>query len=66
MTDGAKQLLVAFEALPETERVAVIAELLTRHPVGVGDLPDAALVELTDELFRVYDAEEAAQGVRPG
>lgn len=66
MTDAAQKLLAAFDALPEVEREAVIAELLTRHPVGAGDLPNAARVELADELFRGYDAEEAADAARPG
>jgi hypothetical protein len=60
MSDAAQQLLAAFDALPEAVREIVIAELLTRHPVGVGDLPDVARVELADELLRAYDAEEAA------
>jgi hypothetical protein len=60
MPDAAQQLLAAFDALSEAERQAVIAELLIRHSVGVGNLPDAARVELADELFRAYDAEKAA------
>ena len=60
MSDTARQFLEAFDTLPEAEREAVVAELLIRHPVGAGDLPDAGLVELADELFRAYDAEEAA------
>lgn len=66
MSDTAQQLLDAFDTLPDDEREAVVAELLTRHPVGAGDLPDAALVELADELFRAYDAEEAADATPPG
>ena len=65
MSDTARQLLDAFDTLPETEREAVVAELLTRHPVGAGELPDAGLVELAEELFRAYDAEEAAEHSRP-
>ena len=60
MSDTAQRLLAAFDTLPEAERDAVVAELLIRHPVGAGDLPDAGLVELADELIRAYDAEEAA------
>jgi hypothetical protein len=60
MSDVARQLLAVFDALPEAEREAAIAELLTRHPVGASDLPDVALVELADELFRAYDTDEAA------
>lgn len=65
MSQTARQLLTAIEALPDAEREAVVAELLTRHPVGAGDLPEVALVELADELFRSYDAEEAADAPRP-
>lgn len=65
MSTAAEQLLTAFDALPVADREAVVAELLTRHPVGAGDLPDAARVELADELFRAYDAEEAADATRP-
>lgn len=61
----ARQLLTAIEALPDAEREPVVAEHLTRHPVGAGALPEAALVELADELFRSYDAEEAADATRP-
>jgi hypothetical protein len=64
MSQTARQLLNAIEALPDAEREAVVAELLTRHPVGAGDLPDAALVELADELFRSYDTEESADATR--
>lgn len=65
MSDTARQLLDAFDALPEAERETVVAELLTRHPVGAGDLPDAGLVELADELFRANDAEEATDATDP-
>jgi hypothetical protein len=59
MSAAAQQLLAAFDALPKAEREAVVAEILARHPVGVGEVPDAAFVELGDELFRTYDEEEA-------
>ena len=62
MSDAAQQLLATFDALPDADREAVLAELLIRQPVGADDLPDAALVESADELFRAYDAEEAADG----
>lgn len=65
MTAAAQQLLSAFDALPETERDAVLAELLLRRPVGAGDLPGAAFEELAEELFRTYDAAEAAGAAPP-
>jgi hypothetical protein len=66
MTTAARQLLAAFDTLPDDDREAVVAELLNRHPVGAGDLSDAARVELADELFQAYDAEEAADATLPG
>jgi hypothetical protein len=63
---SAQQLLAAFDALPAAEREALLNELLTRHPVGAGELPDESLVELADELFRGYDAEEAGRAAPPG
>jgi hypothetical protein len=66
MSAAAQQLLAAFDALPDADREAVVAALLTRHPVGGGAVSDAAFVELADELFRGYDAEEAADATAPG
>jgi hypothetical protein len=65
MSAAALRLLAVFDALPDAEREAVLAELLVRHPVGAGELPDAALVELAEERFLAYDAEEAADGTPP-
>ena len=65
MSTAAQQLLAAFDALPPDERDAVVAELLIRHSVGAGELPDAALVELAEERFLAYDAEEAADSTPP-
>ncbi len=60
MTEAARELLDAFDALSPADREQVALEIL-RRTTG-GDLPDAALDELADELFRSYDAEEAAHG----
>jgi hypothetical protein len=65
MTAAAQDLLTAFDALPATERDAVIDALLLRCPPGAGDLPDAAFEELADELFLSYDAAEAADAAPP-
>ena len=57
MSATALEWIGAFDALPDTDRDAVVAELL-RRPVGAGDLADSALEELADELFSAYDADE--------
>ena len=59
MTANARDLLAAFDALDPAEQQQVAAEIL-RRTAGTGDLPEATLDALAAELFRVYDAEEAA------
>ena len=61
MSDSARELLQAFDALPPADQQQVAAEILLRSS-GTGDLPEAALHELATELFRMYDAEETARG----
>ncbi|HJT76502.1 MAG TPA: hypothetical protein VJ739_04805 [Gemmataceae bacterium] len=63
MTATARKLLAAFDALPPEEQQEVAVEIL-RRTGAAGDLPEAALDELAGELFRGYDAEEAA-GAEP-
>jgi hypothetical protein len=65
MSGVARELLDAFDRLAADERAAVVAELLARYPVEAGPLPDAAFDELADELFRAYDAAEAADATPP-
>ena len=60
MTTSAQKLLAAFDALPPAEQRQVAAEILRRTAVAE-DLPEAAFDELAAELFRGYDAEEAAR-----
>jgi hypothetical protein len=60
MTTTARNLLAAFDTLPPDEQHQVAAEII-RRTAPDGDLPDAALDELAAELFRGYDAEEAAR-----
>jgi hypothetical protein len=60
MTTTARKLLAAFDALSPEEQQQVAAEIV-RRTASVGDLPEAALDELADELFRGYDAEETAR-----
>ena len=59
MSTAARELLIAFDPLPEPDRDAVIGELLLRHPTGTGGLPDAAFEELAEELFLTYDTADA-------
>ena len=58
MTATARKLLAAFNTLPPDEQQQVAAEIFRR--TAAGDLPDVALDELAADLFRGYDAEEAA------
>jgi hypothetical protein len=61
MTTTARNLLAAFDALPPAEQQQVAAEILRRTAVG-GEVSGETLDELAGELFRSYDAEEAARG----
>jgi hypothetical protein len=60
VTETVRDLLRAFDALTPAEQHQVAAEILRRSASG-GELPEAALGELTAELFRGYDAEEATR-----
>lgn len=62
MTAATRDLLAAFDALPPGEQQEVAAEIRRRLTLS-GELPEAALDELAAELFRGYDAEEAARAV---
>ena len=66
MSRAALDLLAAFDALPVTERDAVVTELLTRHRAGGDDPSDADLAALADELFLTFDAAEAANAAPAG
>lgn len=59
MTATARNLLDAFDTLAPAEKQQVAAEIL-RRSVGANGVPDATFDELAAELFRGYDAEEAA------
>jgi len=61
MTTAVQVLLESFDALSETERQEAALEILRRVTLE-GDLPEQAQVEAADELFRILDAEEAANG----
>jgi hypothetical protein len=60
MIATALELLAAFDALPPAEKKQVTDELL-RRSWDDGDLPEMSLNKLAAELFRSYDAEEAAR-----
>jgi hypothetical protein len=65
MTSAARQLLDSFDALPDADKHQVAVEILRRFAgVVEGDLPDSALTEAADELFRALDAEEASRAPR--
>jgi hypothetical protein len=60
MTAAGRQLLDSFDALPEQDKHQVAMEIMRRAAVvGEGDLPESALTEAADELFRGLDEEEA-------
>ncbi|HTU88622.1 MAG TPA: hypothetical protein VMF69_00860 [Gemmataceae bacterium] len=65
MTTAVQQFLNAFDSLPEADKHQVAVEILRRVSVfGEGDLPESALVEVADELFRALDAEEERHAQR--
>jgi len=60
-----QQLLESFEALPEADKHRAAVEIFRRvSAAGEGDMPESALVEAADELFRALDAEEAGHAQR--
>jgi hypothetical protein len=61
MTARAREVLAAFDALSPAEQQQVTVEILRRSS-GASALPEEALAELAAELFRSYEAEEAAGG----
>jgi hypothetical protein len=65
VTTTVQQLLQSFDALSEADKHRAAVEILRRvWPVGNGDVPEAALVDAADELFRALDAEEAGRAQR--
>ncbi len=60
MTQGAKSVLEAYEALPREEREAVLAELVRRAAQSDHEVPsETELVELADQVFLEYDRSES-------
>lgn len=65
MTGAVQQLLNSFDALPEPEQQQAAMEILRRVAApSEGDLPDAALVEAAEALFRSLDEEETGHAQR--
>jgi len=59
MSEGAKSVLEAFDALPEEAREEVLAELIRRVAQSDHDLPsDDELVSAADRVFSEYDRSE--------
>jgi len=59
MTQGAKKLLDAFDALPAQDRAEVFNELLRRIALSPHDLPqDEDLIAAADRLFADLDRRE--------
>jgi hypothetical protein len=65
MSAAIQHILESFDALTEADKYQVAIEILSRCVnVGTGDLPEEALVEAANELFRALDAEEAGHAPR--
>jgi hypothetical protein len=61
MTHAAKRILDEFEALPDSERAELLAELLRRTGLSPHDLPnDEDLISAADRLFGELDGRENA------
>jgi hypothetical protein len=62
MTQAAKRLLEEFEALQDSDRAEVLAELLRRVALAPHDLPDSDdLTAAADRLFSELDRREQSQ-----
>ena len=63
MSATANEILAAFDALPLNDKQLVAAEIL-RRAAAIDELSEDGLQAVAVELFRAYDAEEAARGDR--
>lgn len=67
MTAAAHRLIDAFSALPFSERHAVLVELARISENDAGSLTDDELTYAGEQIFAMYDAEEATSGeTNPG
>ena len=65
MNPAVKEMLESFDELPEADRHLFVVEVLRRENASAkSDIPETALVEAADELFRVLDAEEDTNAQR--
>lgn len=62
MSDAANNLIHQFSALPSDERYAVLIELARISEVDAGAIADDELTHAGEQLFAMYDAEEAENG----
>lgn len=62
MSEAASDLINAFSLLPIPERHAVLVELVRISEVDAGELTDDELVIAGEQVFAMYDAEEAQRG----
>ena len=62
MSEAASNLTNAFTLLPMPERHAVLVELARISQVDAGDLTDDELAIAGEQIFAMYDAEEAQRG----
>ncbi len=59
MSDALQQLLNTFDALSEGDKHKAAIEIIRRvSKEAVGDVPESALVQAADDLFRVLDDDE--------
>ena len=62
MTQGAKGVLEAYEALSREEREAVFAELIRRAAKSDHEVPsEMELAEIADQVFLQYDRSESKE-----
>jgi hypothetical protein len=60
-----QQFLDVFDSLSEADKHQAAVEIFRRvSPIADGDVPESALVEAADELFRALDADEAGHAQR--
>ncbi|MCI0643172.1 MAG: hypothetical protein L0Y70_29230 [Gemmataceae bacterium] len=65
MTEAVQSILTSFDALPESDKRATVVEILRRFGARQeGDVSEAALVGLAEELFLALDKEEAEHASR--
>lgn len=57
MSESVTHLFDLFDALPEADKQAAVAEILRRCPLGEADIPAEGLDALAGELFAALDAE---------